>query len=307
MDPTWALASIAIAMSLVMARLVVWASSARTTVAAATVVFLMVMMGAMFLGGLIYVVAPGTESLVLGLWVAAGIMAASVFPVFTYLVADLRTRLSEGPDARPARLRSPWSLATGVAVTVFAAELLMGAAFEIAAGGGTSLGGTVWTIATSLGAAVASPWFVLPMALEMTATIVWLGSRLGRAALPLLVGQAATMAFAPPAFDSPVWAAASGIGAGAIMITLYVYVAERVFGRPEVSPSLVRYAIGIVATFALMAAGLATWAATGWLGLFEISVVAQSSLFFVVVVVPEVWRGADAEPPAPAVEAASAG
>ena len=64
-----------------------WAVEAEAPLQVAGVVFLLVMMAAMFGGaGIVYYLHPGTAGLVEGLWLAAGLMSLGAFiPFFTLL------------------------------------------------------------------------------------------------------------------------------------------------------------------------------------------------------------------------------
>lgn len=300
MDATPVLGAIAVAMALIMARIVLWASEARTRLAASVVVFLLAMMAAMFLGTLIYALSPGVGTLVLALWVAAAIMAVSVFPVFGHFVEELQARGRDGARYVPRRVRSAGNFALGVAGLVLVAELLMGRAFAYLIDGAPGAAArSVAGAAAAVTATFGSAWFVFPMAVEMAATWWWLRPKLPAAIAPVLLAQAATMALAPPALRLAWWPDATGGLSGAVAIGVYVYLAERLFGGGRMPAPVARYAVALVVALAVMAGGLVLWAATGDLALYAVSVGLQTLIYFAVVVDPGRFGTAEAAPPLP--------
>ncbi len=282
MDAAWVLAPIAVGMSAIVAALVRWSTETRTAVAASVVLFLLAMMVAMFLGTWIYFSHPGTAALVIGLWVAAGLMAASVFPVFAVVLREARAHQSAGAEYVARRLRSPAPLAVGVALLVLSGELLMGRSFALAAGSAVGASPT-----TALAASVGSPWFLFPMAIEMGFTLGWVRGRFPKLVGALLGAQVALMAFSPPALPGLPWLIASGVGSTAAMTGGLVLLLRTAYRGPTPTGTARGYAIAFLGVGAGMAAGAGLWISGDGLAGFAAATVAAMLLFFVSVVAPE--------------------
>jgi hypothetical protein len=312
MDAAWVLWPVAAGMAAIVAWLVRWSGSARTVVGAAFVLFLLAMMVAMFLGALVYVAWPASNSLVLGLWAAGATMSASVFPVTALVLREARDQIGAGEAYIPRRLTSPTGLAAAVTGLVLLAELLMGRSFATAAGnlGGPGVlsgaGGVAWLTST-----VSSPWFLFPMALEMGLAAFWVGRRLPRPMFALLVSQAAVMLFSPPALTAPAWVIGSAAASSAVMAAVVGYLILLEYRGTSLSRPLAGYALRVILTFALMGAGLFVWVAYGNSLLFAAAIVTQTAVFFGAVVVPEAYVGSVAhlapDPPNPAAPSGASG
>jgi hypothetical protein len=309
MDVAWVLWPVAAGMAAIIAWLVRWSGSARTVVGAAFVLFLLAMMVAMFLGALVLVAWPASNSLVLGLWVAGATMSVSVFPVTALALREARDQLAAGESYSPRRLRSALPLALAVTALVLVAELLMGRSFATAAGSvwlpavRTFPNGISWFTST-----VTSPWFLFPMALEMGLAAFWVGRRLPRPMLALLLSQAAVMLLSPPALAAPAWVVGSAAGSSAVMAAIVGYLLVLEYHGRSLPRPIASYAVRVIGTFALMGAGLFVWVVDGSGVVFAAAVVAQTAVFFGAVVVPEAYgRGAAEAAPEPPTPAARSG
>jgi hypothetical protein len=306
MDVAWILWPVAAVMAAIIAALVRWAGTARTVVGAAFVLFLLAMMVAMFLGALVYVGWPASDSLVLGLWAAGATMSVSVFPVTALALREARIQIEVGPAYSPRRLRSPALLAALVTALVLLAEVLMGRSFALAAG---SIGGpAVRTAADAVAwftATVSSPWFLFPMALEMGLAAIWVGQRLPRPMLALLLAQAAVMLFSPPALASPAWVLGSSAASAVAMGAVVGYLVFLEYQGRSLPRSVAGYALRVVGSFGLMGAGVFIWVALGASILFAAAVVVQTAVFFGAIVVPEAYGAPSDEPGAAASAPAS--
>ena len=264
------------------------AGEARTRVAAAVVLFLMGMMVAMLGGAAIYAAAPTPSDLVVAFWAAGAAMSAGVFPLFAVVLGEARRAPAEGP--RP--IGSP-RLFVGAAIGLtLANELLMGAVFSIASGiGGALSGPSAGGPVSGFFAVVDAPWFLLSMAGEMALTTWFVRDRLPRPLRNLLLAQAAIMALSPPAFAAGGWTLTAVVGGSAGMIAVIIYLFEHLYRSPTIPAAFGRYALRLLAVYALMMAGLFVWLAYGPPELFAAAVLLEMLLFFEAVLRPEPFGG----------------
>ncbi len=298
------LAGLAAAMASSTSVFVRWAAGARTGLRAAVVVFLLLMMLGMLVGGLVYELWPSRQSAVAGLWLASVIMSASVVVVFVGFVRELR-QLSENAGV-PTRV--VWrTFVPTVVVLVVASEAVMGWTFGVAAGSLPRFPGPgASAVAQEAGRIVVSPWFTFPMVVEMALTLVWLGGRLDRSLARLLVWQPAVMFCSPPALSGWPWQVGSAVGASAAMALSVVVLLRIAYASGGLPARLKGVTAGLLVAFALMSFGLAVWATSGSLALLAAGIVAEMAVFVTVVIRPETspirndGRGPDASPAAPA-------
>jgi polyferredoxin len=276
--------AVALGMAAVTAYLLRWAAEARTRVSAAVVLFLLGMMTAMLLGAGAYLLHPSREGVVVALWLTTALMSLSVFPVFYVLLRHLPS-----PDGTRASPATGWSAGAGyvggVLALVLLNELLMGAVFTAAAGGGFPALASGWTGA--IAQTVNGPWFLFTMATEMALSALLLRARLPGPVVILFLAQAALMALSPPGFGvlgSGTVVLASG---AAGMTVIIVYLMEYLYRHRQLPVLLSRYLLALLGVYALMMAGLYLWLVNGWGVLFAASVLLEMGLFFDALLRPE--------------------
>lgn len=290
------LAPIAAAMAATTAGLIKWAAGARTTLRASAVVFLLLMMVAMIGGAAFYFLHPSTSSLVGGLWLASGLMSASVLIVFVGFFRDAQARARTGPDAPSPALVHVRTFVAAVVGLVVVNELLMGWTFQTAAGvsvgGGWSLAGFVTWFAGS----VNSPWFLFTMSAEMLVTVYVLRAHLPRPAQIVLASQAVIMLLSPPALSSAAWVSVTTYASSAAMIGLFVFLMEHLYRARALPQGFSRYILRLLWVYGLMMAGLFLWLYYGNGLAFALAVVAEMALYFDAVVRPERLSGTAGTP-----------
>ncbi len=284
------LAGLALVMASSTALFVRWAAGARTGLRAAVVVFLLLMMLGMLAGGLVYELWPSGRSAVAGLWLASVVMSASVAIVFVAFFHE--TRRLAVPGAPPLEVAWQRFLPT-VVLLVVASESLMGWTFGVAAGSLPRFPAPgAYGVLQQAGRIVVSPWFTFPMVLEMALSLAWLRSTIAVPLARVLALQPLVMFFSPPALPGWAWVVGSAVGASAAMagtVALFLLVAYRSGGLPlEMRP----VAVGLLAAFVLMSAGLAAWAAVGSLALLTAGILVEMAVFLAAVLRPS--RGAAA-------------
>ncbi len=283
----WLLLFVALAgaMAAATALFVRWASEARSALKASVVVFLLLMMTGMLVGGLVYELSPGATSAIAGLWVAAAIMSASVVLVFVSFLGEVR-RAAEGPAASAASGASRL-LVVSVVLLVVLNEFLMGWTLGLASGElSRGFGSGAAPVGAWGGAVVVSPWFVFTMAAEMILTVTLLRRALPRSAVALLGAQALLMLLSPPAFPTRDAASVALSAGSAAMIGLVVFLMELLYRRRSLSEAFLDYVGRLLAVYALMMAGLFLWVLYGSPLLFAVSVLIEMVVFFHAIVRP---------------------
>ncbi|HLY76814.1 MAG TPA: hypothetical protein VKT21_02910, partial [Thermoplasmata archaeon] len=265
-----------------------WAVEAKFALRAAGVVFLLLMMAAMFGGTVVYYLNPGATGLVEGLWLAAGLMSLSAFVPF---IAFLRgATAGQDPEVEVASvpLHKGPLYAAMIAVLVLTNEFLMGWAFSLASGvrfAGLAAGSA--GLAGDLAAVIDSPWFLFTMAGEMALTAFLLRSHLDRAMVLVVAFQAALMFLSPPALTIPAWRELSVLGGSGVMIALFVYLMEYIYRQKELHVAYAAYLVRILAVYGAMMAGLFLWAAHGQGYLFAAAIALEMFVYLDAVVRPE--------------------
>lgn len=275
-------------MVVITAYLVAWASAARTVVSAGVVLFLLSMMVAMLAGAFLYYLHPSDSSLVEGLWLASGVMSASVIPLFYLILADVQKGLAakKGGYASPLTRRRAFALSV-LSLALFN-EFLMGWTFQLAYGGSAAPTAGQWTAALSYG--VDSPWFLFPMAAEMALTTYLLRGHLPREVYSIFALEAAMMVFSPPALSLGGWVPLSLVVGSALMFAVFAIPMGRLYRGHPLGPSLGTYLVALLPIFGLMMVGLVVWIITGDGAPFAISVLLQMGVYFYAVIFSECFE-----------------
>jgi polyferredoxin len=167
-------------------------------------------------------------------------------------------------------------------------ELLMGATFSLAYGGGVPGGGRGGAdLGATLAAVVGSSWFLFTMAAEMAVATYLLLPRVGRELAIVLGAQSALMFLSPPALGSDsTWVSVAVFGGSAGMIGLFVFLMEHAYRHPDLDGRFARYTVRLLAVYVVLMAGLYLWLADGSALLFAAAVVLEMVLFFEAVLRP---------------------
>jgi polyferredoxin len=280
---------VALVMAVPTAYLVRLSVEARTRAQAWVTLFLLAMMGEMWVGVALYARTPSPASAVGGLAATGALMAATVAVLFAALIWSRRNRTSgpvgrEGPVVEPAR--GYRILAVGI---VLLSEGLMAYAFQLATATpflASGFGGVVGTLAS----VVVSPWFVFPMGLEMGLATALLWSRLSRPMRVIFPVQAAIMLLTPTAVASPTWLTASILLGSAAMIAVIVYAMEHIYRHREIPVALGGYLLQLLAAYALMMAGLLLWLVYGTPVWLAASIVVEMVVYFGAVLTSDRFR-----------------
>ena len=281
--------AVALVMAVATAYFVRLAVEARRAAQFWVAIYLLAMMGEMWIAPIAYLLRPSLGSLVAGVAVSGGVMAATLVPLLFVLFRDLGEGARSSPGPAP---RLGVGVALLVGALVLANEFLMGWALEL--GSGTSFGTLVsGGVVGAFGQVVDSPWFLLTMGAEMFLTALLLRARLPRAVQAILYTQAVIMVFSPPAFSSPTWSALAIYLSSGLMIGLFVYLFEYLYRHPQFAPALGAYWAELVGVYALMMVGLFVWMYFAQPAFFALSVVLEMVVFYAAVARPAAF----ADPP----------
>ena len=277
------LIAIATTMAVATAWLIRAAVEGRSPAHAWVVLYLLAMMGEMWIAGVVYLRSPSVAGLVAGIAVSGVLMVVSVVPL---LVALLRQRGATSRSAVGAH-GLPMSLgvggAAGIAALVLANEFLMSWGLLLAQGAPTVAGGPLALFVSS----VNSPWFIFTMAGEMFLTAGFLWRRLPRPLLAVLLVQASIMIFTPTALGGTTWPALAIYVSSALMIGLFVYLFEYLYRHRQFADPFATYLVELVSVYGLMMVGVFVWQYFGDATTLAVAIVLEMVVVYVAVARPQ--------------------
>ncbi len=286
-----ALVALAALMAIVTALLIRAAVEARSRARSWIALFLLAMMGEMWIAAVVYLLHPSTAGLIAGVAASGGLMVVSLVP----LVAALERSRRAGRGATaigPAPVSLGPAVGIGLASLVLANELLMSWGLLLATGG-LATGGTSLAAFSNV---VNSPWFLFTMSGEMLLSALLLRGRLSRAVLVLLLVQSAIMLFSPTALGGTSWPSLAIYVSSALMIGLFVYLFEYLYRQRQFAPAFGAYLVELVAVYGLMMAGLFVWQYFGDGLVFALSVVLEMIVVYAALARPDGFRAAPGTP-----------
>ncbi len=276
------LTAVAATMAVVTALLIRAAVEGRTRAHAWVALYLLAMMGEMWIAGVVYLRSPSVTGLVAGIAVSGVLMVVSVVPL---LAALLRQRgravgVALAVDAPPVALGLAG--AAGIAALVLVNEFLMSWGLLLAQGATVVASGPLALLAST----VTSPWFVFTMAGEMFLTAAFLRRRLSRPLLAVLLVQAAIMVFTPTAVGGSTWPALAIYASSALMIGLFVYLFEYLYRHRQFPDAFATYLVELVSVYGLMMVGVFAWQYFGDATILAVSIVLEMVVVYVAVARP---------------------
>jgi polyferredoxin len=286
------LAAIALLMAVATAFLLQGVVEARTRARRWIGLFLLAMMGEMWVAPAVYLASPSWRSLVAGVALSGGLMVVSVVPIL-FALARPPGSTTDAPatDGAASTPLGPGYVAF-VAAVVLLNEFLMSWGLLLAAGtlpaGGTPL--------AAFSGIVNSPWFLFTMSGEMFLSAVLLRNRISRVLLVFLLVQSAIMLFSPTALGGSTWPAVAIYVSSALMIGLFVYLFEYIYRHRQFAPAFSSYLVELVSVYGLMMAGLFVWQYFGDGTTFAVSVVLEMVVVYVALARPDAFRTAPGEP-----------
>ncbi|HTZ61425.1 MAG TPA: hypothetical protein VMC82_02110 [Thermoplasmata archaeon] len=277
-ERTLLLVVVAVAMGIATGLLIRAAVEARSRARSWIAVYLLAMMGEMWVGAVVVLAQPTTAGLVAGVALSGLLMVATIAPVAAGL---LRGRGSlPAPTALGAEpIALGWGMAVVIAALVLANEFLMSWGLLLA-GGATALPTGALGI---FGSVVNSPWFLFTMSGEMFLTAGLLWKRLPRPFLAVLLVQAAIMLFSPTALGGPYWPSLAIYASSALMIGLFVYLFEYLYRHRQFPAAYGSYLVELVFVYGLMMVGQFVWVYFGDGTTFAVSIVLEMVVVYLAV------------------------
>jgi polyferredoxin len=267
----WAIAAV---MVYVTARIIKYAGRAKNELEHSLSVFLLAMMASMFGGATVYFLYRGPESLVAAVAVSSAVMVGAFIPVLNTLVKLSSTQ------SPPPQLQGLLSRRVGgrllIVLLAIVNEVLMGWAFALAS---AQLNPSTGVVA-QLDQAVASYWFVFPMAAEMALSSYYFRRDFERSVYIVFVFQAAIMVLTPTAIANSRWEEVSVYVGGSMMTTMFIYVFDYLYKHRRLNSVFGEYIFRLLVVYTLMMGGLFLWMVTRQPALFDVSIVGEMLIYF---------------------------
>jgi len=267
----WAIAAV---MVYVTARIIKYAGRAKNELEHSLSVFLLAMMASMFGGATVYFLYRGPESLVAAVAVSSAVMVGAFIPVLNTLVKLSSTQ------SPPPQLQGLLSRRVGgrllIVLLAIVNEVLMGWAFALAS---AQLNPSTGVVA-QLDQAVASYWFVFPMAAEMALSSYYFRRDFERSVYIVFVFQAAIMVLTPTAIANTRWEEVSVYVGGSMMTAMFIYMFDYLYKHRRLNSVFGEYIFRLLVVYTLMMGGLFLWMVTRQPALFDVSIVGEMLIYF---------------------------
>lgn len=235
--------------------------------------FVLAMMGSMFVGATIYYIYPSFESF----WIAIGfnqmIMWIAAIPILSSLIGGERDSIVKRKNV------------AALIFLIFVNEFFMGWTFGLLTNPSLySLELMLSSPITLFANVITSYWFIFPMGAEMILTTFLLRKDTFKEFLTVVIFQSAIMIFTPTAIESEIWMYYSSYIGTFVMIALYILILQRLYENKEVNELFSRYLLILLTIFAFMMAGIFEWMIDGYSLLLSFSIVAEMTLYFYFIV-----------------------
>jgi polyferredoxin len=267
---------IAAAMAVFTAWLLKKGSTVETISDAGLVLFLLAMMATMFASAVVYLYFPSFQSIYELVALNMVSMSISLLPVLSALYRGDR-RLDETRKGSSVSSRT-LVMASVIALAILS-EAFMGWAFAIVSGAAS----TSQPVFSALMISMSTYWFIFTMAGEMAVTLFLVGHRFPKVFRLLVAIQIFVMVLSPTAIASSVWSTETLIGNTAVMIVAVIIMLEFLFRNRSPAAGASNYILRLIGAYALMMAGLFLWLMDGDVSLFVLSIVAEMTIYFNIV------------------------
>ncbi|MGA2198834.1 MAG: 4Fe-4S dicluster domain-containing protein [Nitrososphaerales archaeon] len=268
---------IAAAMAVFTAWLLKKGSTMKTLTDAGVVVFLFVMMASMFVSTVVYLYIPTFVTIFELVALNMISMSVGLIPILTVLIRGDR-QLDETRKGNAVSGRS--IVIATVIVLAILSEVFMGWTFAIISGAASVSGQGVFS---ALVDSMSTYWFIFTMASEMAVTLYLVGKNFPRSFRWLVAIQTAVMVLSPTAIASSTWSTYTTVGNSAVMILAIVFMFEYIFKNRTLAAGASTYLVRLMGAYALMMAGLFVWMLYNDVLLFVLSIVAEMTIYFGIV------------------------
>ena len=264
-------------MAVITAWLLQRGSKMKTLTDAGIVLFLLAMMASMFVSAVVYLYYPSFVALFALVALNMAGMGVGIIPIFVALTKGDRqldeTRIGHRVSSRAIVVASIVALA-------LLSEAFMGWTFAIISGAAST---TSESALSALVYSMSTYWFIFTMAGEMAVTLYLVGRNFPTIFRWLVAIQIFVMVLSPTALASPAWSTETLIGNSAVMIVAVIVVLEFLFRNRTPASGASNYMLRLIGAYALMMAGLFLWLLSGDVWLFVLSVVAEMTIYFGIV------------------------
>src|SRR5579884_587291 len=146
-------------------------------------------------------------------------------------------------------------------------------------------------LAEEFGSIISSSWFVFTMAIEMIVAIYLFRKKFHGFPTVLLILQSVIMALTPTALESQTWYHWSVLLGNLAMTVLFIISFNHFKKREDVDISLKKYLTALFFIYAAMMLGLYAWATANDTLILAISIIAEMSLYFGIIIREENFAG----------------
>ena len=249
----------------------------KTVTDAGVVMFLLAMMASMFVSAVVYLYYPSFVALYVLVALNMAAMSIGIIPIFI-VFAKGDKQLDETRVGR--RVSSRAIVIAVVIVLALISEAFMGWTFALVSGA------TPTTTQSALSALIDSMgtyWFIFTMAGEMAVTLYLVGRNFPTFFRWLVAIQILVMVLSPTAIASSAWSFETLLGNSAVMIVAVIVVLEFLFRNRSPALGASNYMLRLIGAYALMMGGLFLWLMDGDVLLFVVSIVAEMTIYFNIV------------------------
>ena len=253
--------------------------------------FLLTVLVGMPAAALGYLYQPGYIGAFWAVWINMAFMTVGLIPLMYGFMTGLtdysgRSRYTNVKLGRRRLYR--WS----AIALILSNEFMMGWVFLLLSGTNIPLyNQSPLLLAEELGSIISSSWFVFTMAIEMIVAIYLFRKKFHGFPMVLLVLQSLIMALTPTALESETWYHWSVLLGNLAMTVLFIISLNQIKKMEYLDKSLKKYLTALFLIYAVMMLGLYAWAIADDTLLLSISIIAEMSLYFGIIIREENFAG----------------
>ncbi len=252
-------------------------STIKTLTDAGLVLFLLGMMASMFLSAVIYLYFPGLTTAIELVALNMISMSIALLPILSALFRGNRELDAIRQGSAVATRNMVYA---SIMILAILSEMFMGWTFALITGAAsTTTQGALSSLITSMG----TYWFIFTMASEMAITLYLVGRNFPGTFRWLVAIQTVIMVLSPTAIANSTWAGDSLVGNSAVMILAIIVMFEYIFKNRALADGASKYLLRLMGAYGLMMAGLFAWQLYGDVTLFVLSIVAEMSIYYTIV------------------------